>query len=203
MQQSDATVSRAALRDAIRWDLEVELKAREVIADPGFDGAPVLTIPALTEALDAVFAVPLPPPDERHAEVRTPASIVVHAICPRCDRSARSIVELSATLVVDSPSHAEIRVAAKSKARTHVCGQEELPEGPEVAEGQTTIEALLDADDAAGETPSEDQVSAEPTCTKTPGCTRAVGHRGFCRDADGKKLAPEDDTVVDEGDEAP
>jgi hypothetical protein len=193
VQQSDTLVSRMAFRDAIRQDLTVALKEAEVVADPGFDGAPVLTIPALEKALDLVFTVPLAAPDEHHAEVSTPATVIVAAICPRCDIPASVLVELSATLVVDSPHHAEIKVAAKSKAKTHVCGQAELPvSAGDEAEGQTTISDLLDADDQAGEETPAETIGGVGVCTKTRGCARADGHRGLCRDADGAKLTTEE-----------
>lgn len=201
MSQSDVHVSRAALRDSIRDDLSVALKAALQPVTPGMDGAPAILEPDLVRIVDEIFAVPLPPPDEHHAEVSTIASVLVHAICPRCGISAKTTVDLSATLVVDSPYHAEIRVAAKSKARTHVCGQEELPEGDApVADGQVTVDDLL-ADQEETEAPAEgdgmtpderldralDDQAADGHCP-FPGCARAANHRGKHRDADGVDL---------------
>jgi len=191
-RQDDTLVSRAALRDAIRDDLLVALKAREVSADPSFDGAPVLTIPAINEALDEVFSVPLPAPSEHHAEVSTTATVVVHATCPECGIPARTIVYLSSQLVADSVS-AEIRVKATSKARTHVHGQAELEES---TTEQITVDGLL-ADQAPEDAPPEDaptEEAAEPaeeTCPY-PGCARAVDHRGLHRDAEGNKVSSDE-----------
>lgn len=187
-RQEETLVSRAALRDAIRDDLDVALAARKVIADPSFDGAPVWTEPMILEALGETFGVVLPPPDEKHAEVRTTATITVHAICPECGISARTIVYLSSQLVADSAG-AELRVKATSKARTHVHGQEELPEDP-VA--QVTIDDLLEGQaeaDAPSETVAQNPLDVDPeeTCPY-PGCARAVDHRGLHRDAEGNKL---------------
>lgn len=197
-RQDETLVSRADLRDAIRDDLLVALKAGEVKADPSFDGAPVLTIPALNAAIDEVFSVPLAPPDERHAEVRTNATIVVHAICPECGLSARTIAYISSELLVDDAS-AELRVKMKSKGKTHVHGQQELPDVDQVTiddvlAGQSEEDAPEEGDglspdeklDRALEAPDEEKNGG--TCP-FPGCARALDHRGLHRDADGKKLS--------------
>lgn len=207
-RQEETLVSRLALRDAIRDDLLVALKAHEVTADPSFDGAPVLTIPELNKALDEVFTVALPPPDEKHGEVRTPATVVVYADCPECGVPVRTIVYLSAQLVVEVGT-AEIKVKASSKARTHVHGQAELEEPPvdqmtvdDVLAGQSEDDAPTEGD---GLTPDERldrglaDGAAAPVCDY-PGCARDPGHRGLHRDADGKRVSDVD--IEPKGDES-
>lgn len=193
-RQDEVAVSRSALRDAIHDDLLVALKAAEVTADPSFDGAPVVTIPALNEALGEVFGVPLPPPSDKHAEVTTPATIVVHAICPECGISAKTVVYLSSRLVVETGT-GELNVKAASKARTHVHGQRELDEP---VPDQVTIDDVLagQPDDAPTEdVPTETTDQAPEEVCPYPGCARAPEHRGLHRDAEGKKV----DGMTDEG----
>jgi hypothetical protein len=184
-RQEETNVSRAALRDAIRDDLLVALKTREVTADPSFDGAPVLTIPAINEALEEVFAVLLPPPSDKHAEVTTGATIVVHAVCPECGLSAKTIVYLSTQLVAEVGS-AELRVKSTTKAKTHVHGQAELEEAPV---DQMTVSEILEAGEAPEETvPTEDAATTPEDGCPYPGCARVIDHRGLHRDAAGAKL---------------
>lgn len=159
-RQDETLVSRSDLRDAIRDDLLVALKAGEIKADPSIDGAPVLTIPALNAALEEVFSVPLAPPSDRHAEVKTGATVVVHVICPECGLSAKTIAYLSSELLVDDAS-AELRVKMKTKGKTHVHGQQELPDA---AEGQTTIDDVL-AGQPEGDAPEEADPTSAPDDT--------------------------------------
>ena len=145
MTLPSVVTSREALRDTYRDELRRELSERKIDVVGGeMDGVPVLTVPALDEALAAVFDQPVPPAGERNAEVETPATVLVHAFCPRCGISNPVLVTLSPILEVE-PGVAHLKVKAKMKPRTHVCGQEPLPVGSNVAEGQFSFDDLVGA----------------------------------------------------------
>jgi hypothetical protein len=69
------------------------------------------------------------------AEVRTPASVVVWAICPRCSIAQAILVTIKPELLV-SDEGSELRVKAKAKGRSHLCGQLPLPVA---ADGQESL----------------------------------------------------------------
>lgn len=123
---TDLAPSRAALRDAYLRSLEEGFDERKQSVEGGsWDGVPVLTEPAFNELLSATLRGPIPPTNDQHAEIRTPGTVIVSAICPRCDLPTTVILTVSPELVVDD-SGAEIRVKTKAKARAHVCGQQEI-----------------------------------------------------------------------------
>ena len=174
-------------RAAFRADLERNLRAlttdaRKEVAGGEWDGVPVVTIKDLDEAFAAVFDAPLPPPSSLRAEVRTPASVVVSAECPKCHLSAVIPVTIGAVLVVDGDG-AELKLKAKAKARTHVCGQLGLDD---VAGEQGSFElddivgaardAVADAEQADDE--AGDEITAATEACPFPGCVRQVDHKG-------------------------
>lgn len=154
--------SRRALRDAYLDAVGREIDARRFDISGGeLDGVPVVTVKDLEEALSAVFAGPPPGSPDGFAEVATPANVLVHAECPRCGIPAEINVVIGAVLTVEV-GDAELGVKAKSKARTHVCGQLPLEAGPAIEGEQTTI----DFDAIIGPTREElvvDRDPAEPT----------------------------------------
>ncbi len=106
-----------------------------------WDGVPVVTRKRLDEAVDAVFGLPVPAPDERRAEVSTPAMVWVSAVCPRCAIPQVILMTVHPELLVDDDG-SELRVKAKAKGVSHTCGQLPLPvaEPGAPADGQGSFE---------------------------------------------------------------
>lgn len=111
-----------------------ELSAAEVVSE-AIGNVPVLTRRDVDEAIAAVWSQAIPMPEETSAEVHTPASIVVWAVCPRCSLAQPIVVTIKPELLV-SDEGSELRVKAKAKGRTHICGQLPLPV---VADGQESL----------------------------------------------------------------
>lgn len=117
----------------------------------------VLTQGNLQAVLGNVADRALPDFDRSTGEVVTPATVFVHAECPRCGIPVGVMVALTSVLTVDLEG-AEISVKAKSKARSHVCGQLTLDAATDeqmtlgVLEGGagTTVARLLTEDERAG-----------------------------------------------------
>lgn len=129
MALDDVILTRTAYRDELRKAVAAAADERlEKVEGGPWDGVPVLTEPKLLEAINAVFDLPVPTPSDRHAEVVTPATITVAAVCPRCDLPTTILLAISPELRVDD-SGAEIHVKTKTKPRSHICGQQELPLG--------------------------------------------------------------------------
>lgn len=124
----------------------------QTVDAPGLEGAKFLSAGTLAEALERVKASPLPAIDAETAEVKTPATVYVAAICPQCDLPTKIAVAMEAELVTDRFG-ATIKVKAKAKGHTHVHGQLEL----EVADDQE--ELGLDADDVV----ADDDEDLRPT----------------------------------------
>ena len=129
MSLDDVIASRRGVRDAYRDAVLDAARARlEDVPGGEWDGVPALTEPKLLDLVADVFDRDPPLPSENHAEVRTPAVITVAAICPQCDLPTTVLASVSAQLVVDLDG-AEVTVKTKSKARSHICYQAELPLG--------------------------------------------------------------------------
>ena len=127
-----------------------------------WEGVPVVTAKDANEALDAVFGQPLPMPSETSAEVHTPAEIFVSAICPKCSLPAVIKLEVGSQLVVENTISGELKLKAKAKSRTHVCGQLPLPDKAEELEGQSSFD-LADIVGAPNELPeADDDADGEP-----------------------------------------
>jgi len=172
---------RVAVVDLLRKRLEARLQEVE---GGSWDGVRVVTAKDLAEAL----AGDLPPASLFSAEVRTPARIAVDAVCPRCGIPSTIGVEIHPELVVDDDG-AELRVKAKAKARTHLCGQTRLDEAadsdqmsfeigdivgsPDASEVDFGEGAPADADEGVDEGPQLD-LGACPW----PGCDLAADHPG-------------------------
>jgi hypothetical protein len=114
-------------REALRRDLVDGLRAKaaekmtEIESGP-LEGIEVISAGHLSDALDELLAEPLRPPSEQSAEVVTPAVALVWAMCPRCHLPATISLQIEPELRVDAQG-SEIRLRAKAKAKTHVCGQ--------------------------------------------------------------------------------
>lgn len=140
MALDDVILTRTAYRDELRKALVSVAESSFVEADPSWDGVPALTRPLFDQAVAAVFDLPVPLPSE-HAEVKTPAHVLVAAICPRCDLPTTILVTIHPELVVDEAG-AEIRIKTKTKARSHRCGQQELPLEGASSSGETGLEQI-------------------------------------------------------------
>lgn len=90
-------------------------------------GVEVVSIGNVRAVIAAIVGGPLPPVDVQTAEVKTPATIRVSAVCPRCDVVSTVTMTVRPELVIDDET-SQIKLKAKAKPRTHVCGQLELPE---------------------------------------------------------------------------
>lgn len=132
--------TRAVFRDDLERNLTTLLKDAERKVEGGsWDGVPVVTRKDLDEAIAAVFDAPLPPPSVIRVEVKTPATVVVSAECPKCHMSAVIPAVITAVLEVDDTG-GELKLKAKSKKRTHVCGQATLDDAAAAADGQMGFE---------------------------------------------------------------
>lgn len=131
-----------------------ELSAAEVVSE-AIGNVPVLTRRDVDEAIAAVWSQPIPMPEETAAEVHTPSSVLVWAICPRCSLAQAILVTIKPELLV-SDEGSELRVKAKAKGRTHICGQLPLP----VATADQESLGLDDEPPAEGE--ATDIVESEP-----------------------------------------
>lgn len=109
------TPPRQAVVDLLRRRLEGRLQ--DVEGGP-WDGVRVVTAKDIAEALEE----PLPPASLFAAEVRTPGWVTVAAVCPRCAIPTDVSVYITAQLISEVGAD-EIKLKAKSKARSHVCGQ--------------------------------------------------------------------------------
>jgi hypothetical protein len=125
-----------------------------------FRAIPVLTRLAVDQALNAIFSQPIPMPDELAAEVHTPAIVYVWAVCPRCGLAQPISMTVHPELLIDD-SGSELRIKAKAKGRTHICGQMPLPVSDE-AEGQQELPLDEGGDQDADPEPADsDEPSAD------------------------------------------
>lgn len=168
--------TRAAARDHLLERVRQAAAERLTAIEGGpLDGIEVLSAGTLDEVLGAVRAEELPPLDLHTAEVlsdSTPALVLVWAACPRCGIRQLLSAEISPRLVVEAS--AELSLRARSKARSHVCGQLPLKVGPE-ADGQASFEL----EDIIGEEAGV-EAEAEPVGDPCPfpGCALEAEHAG-------------------------
>jgi hypothetical protein len=90
---------------------------------------PVITMPALNDVIRGVFDAPLPAPSEHAADVATPATVFVAAVCPRCAIPQQIPLVIGVKLEQDD-STVTLHLKGKSKPAIHQCGQMRLPETP-------------------------------------------------------------------------
>lgn len=177
--------TRAKLRDHLRDTLSTLVTDHTQDVPGGeWDGVPVITIKDLGEAIAATFGGDLPTLDAKVAEISTPGTVYVSADCPDCHQRQNLTAEVDGVLSIDR-SGRELKAKFKTKAKTHVCGQQPLPAA---VDGQESFE-LGDITNQDSEAPLE-VVPSEPC--PSPGCVLAAEHEG---DHD---VPPADDADEDE-----
>jgi hypothetical protein len=142
---TDTLTTREAVRRAALDDLVARCTEAAVAIEGGpLDGIEVVSLGTLREQVAASLVDKLPAPSERYAEVRTPAHIIVSAVCPQCHIPQVIGVALAPQLVLDDDG-AELKVKATTKGATHVCGQLPLDAGDQVTlDEAVTIASLRD-----------------------------------------------------------
>jgi len=124
-------------------DLKGALEARLVPLEGGpLDGTLMMSAGVMQEA---IASVPEPPPDEHQAELATPATVYLDAMCHICGERTRVMVRLESKTLVDDKRRT---IAAKvdTAAADHLCGQLPLTVGPEV-EGQSAFDWTIPVGD--------------------------------------------------------
>lgn len=136
-QLADTLTTREAVRRATADDIVGRCQVAAVAIEGGaLDGVEVVSLGTLRDQVAASLGVELPPPSEKYAEVITPATVTVSAVCPECKEIAEISVTLRPRLTVEG-GVAEIAVKAKSKAVIHMHGQLTLP-----VEGQVGMDEI-------------------------------------------------------------
>ena len=127
MALTDTLTTREALRRAVLDDIiaRCELAAQTIEGGP-LDGIAVVSMGVLRDQVTGSLMVELPTPSARYAEVITPATIAVSAVCPECDLPVVIGVKLGPKLTVDDDG-AELSVKSSSKGMAHIHGQLTLP----------------------------------------------------------------------------
>ena len=127
MALTDTLTTREALRRAVLDDIiaRCELAAQTIEGGP-LDGISVVSMGVLRDQVTGSLMVELPTPSARYAEVITPATIAVSAVCPECDLPVSLTVKLTPQLTVDDDG-AEIAIKAKASKVPHNHGQLTLP----------------------------------------------------------------------------
>ena len=157
--------TRRQFRGDLITSISDALLAAEHMVDGGVDdGVEVVTHREWKDILFEALTADLPPVSNHAAEVVTGATILVWAKCPRCHIAGPIALTIEPELRVHDAS-AELRLRAKAKPRTHVCGQLTIPAGP--AEGQESFELEDIVGDASsvdfGEgAPADDDDAPEP-----------------------------------------
>lgn len=145
---------RSKLREALR-------EAAMAVPGGAWDGQTVVRLEAVLDALSE----PLEAASDYASEVRTDgqthARLVVWAACPLCDVAQPLVLTVAPRLTVEDDSR-EIKLVGKTKARTHVCGQEVLPLAGGIDDAirmwsETELGAVDD-----GDAPSEPTDDGEP-----------------------------------------
>lgn len=140
-QLGDTLTTREAVRRATLVDLVTRAEIVAVPIEGGpMDGVLVVSMGTLRALQIEALRVDLPPASDKYAEVTTPATIAVDAICPECLEVVDVPVKLFPRLVVEGNT-TEISVKAKSKPVIHMHGQQRLPEAPA---GQITVEGTIE-----------------------------------------------------------
>lgn len=189
------TDTRAALREALLADLEQAIDERSQTLESGpLEGLVVISAGHVDEVFAEARQADLPELDDTTAEVRTPATVFVLAECPRCHIGQTISVEMEPQLVV-SRDGSELKLKARAKSRTHVCGQLPLPVGAADGQGSFELEDItrtpFDADGRVGNPVEETDTPLDLGRCPYPGCDLVAEHGG----AHG---AVEDDEDVDD-----
>lgn len=143
---------KVAPREALRRKYRDELDSLAQDVPGGkLDGVRVVRL----DDVEKVLTAPLPPLSLHGAEVTTPGRVDVTAICPQCDEKAEIAVAISTELRVEDDG-ATLRVKGKSKAASHVCGQESLPFGTVKGQESFELEDIVGDDDEPQARPKAD-----------------------------------------------
>lgn len=138
-QLADTLTTRDAVRRAVLDDIVARAEMAATVIEGGpLDGISVVSIGTLRDQVTAALLVDLPPASEKYAEVITPATVAVSAVCPECREVTEIVVKLGPRLTVEGGT-TELAVKAKSKPVVHMHGQLSLPAG----EGQISVEEAL------------------------------------------------------------
>jgi len=122
----------------------LKAEAKEVVGGV-WDGRVVIPYERLLDALDAPMEAASEYASELRIDRESGGRIVIWADCPNCGITQPLSAELHPQLVVGG-GYAELKVKAKSKARTHTCGQEPLPLSDEaVKEMREAVAGQLEA----------------------------------------------------------
>lgn len=123
MALTDTLTTREALRRATLEDIVARCELAATSIEGGeLDGIKVVSMGVLRDEMTGSLLVKLAPPSNRFAEVSTPATITVSAICPECDLPVTLTVKLTPLLTVDDDG-AEISIKAKAAKMAHQHGQ--------------------------------------------------------------------------------
>lgn len=142
MALTDTLTTREAVRRATLDDIVARCElAAESIEGGELDGIKVVSMGVLRDQVTGALTVKLAPPPETFAEVKTPATIALTAICPECDLPVTLTVKLNTKLTVDDAG-AEISIKAKASKMPHQHGQLSLDGAGTEVDGQVTMEDL-------------------------------------------------------------
>lgn len=202
-------ITLATQSERFRRAIQDYLEGKEVTIEGGEYNGKIMV--KLSDVTSAIWGTETPPPSTHAAEVLTPARVVVWARCPVCSMPGTIAVHLEPQLTVDSTGRV-LKVTAKSKAASHVCGQTSFDVPSDVVEGQIGLDEASEDSEADLERSDEDDeraladvdeevlVAVEvvdpdgdllPEGTSNfcdyPNCVRVLGHRGdhkIAKDAD-------------------
>jgi len=135
-------------RDRFRGELIGQLReglesAAHKVEGGSEDGVTVVTDRGWRAALNRIEGQRLPPIDHHYAEVLTGAIITVWAKCPRCGIANSIAMSVDPVLTIDTHT-AELKLKAKAKPRSHVCGQLTLMESGAQATLEVEVESLAE-----------------------------------------------------------
>lgn len=123
MALADTLTTREAVRRAALEDIVARCELAATSIEGGeLDGISVVSMGTLRDQVTGSLMVKLAPPSDRFAEVSTPATVTVSAICPECDLPVTLTVKLTPLLTVDDDG-AEISIKAKAAKMAHQHGQ--------------------------------------------------------------------------------
>jgi hypothetical protein len=166
---------------------ELMLAAEHAVDGGAEDGVKVVAHRAWLDVLSAVRYKALPPVSNHAAEVVTGAAVTVWCVCPRCKIAGPILMTIEPELRVDTSS-AELRLKAKAKPRTHMCGQLTLAAAAPEIEGQES----LNLEELTG-----------PHCGKAIGgeesaefCFLPEGHEGECERASAVEIIEEPEAIT-------
>lgn len=137
-----ATAPSMTPREHLADHLLSAILEHAVTARPEMDGTEVVTVEVINELFQRKH---WPHVTDQAADVRTPAKIVVTAVCPACHQTAAITMTVNPELRVESSS-STLRLHAKAKPGSHTCGQVSA----ELGNGQTEAFDMADLVDEEG-----------------------------------------------------